>query len=185
MSADRGTSQSRIRPAGPKDARILADLGRATFYDTYYDHFDRDFSLQALEIYLNTTFSQEKLLQALKDKAVAYSIAETQDSAVGFFKLVFDARPQEAVVALPTACLAQIYVDRSHQGKGLGSRILAQAHLQASARKCRSIWLGTWDGNGRAIRFYEANGYKALGRENFPITGSRFSDIDLIMSKEL
>ncbi|MEU3851971.1 GNAT family N-acetyltransferase [Streptomyces sp. NPDC029554] len=54
-----------------------------------------------------------------------------------------------------------LWVDERHRGRGLGTRLLAQAeHIAAGERACRASRLETWD--FQAPRFYRKQGYEVV-----------------------
>lgn len=64
-------------------------------------------------------------------------------------------------------CVDLLWVEDGSRGTGLGSRLLAAAEAEATARGCRHAWLGTYDFQAQA--FYEARGYRSFGTlEGYP-----------------
>lgn len=68
-----------------------------------------------------------------------------------------------------TALINELIVTRKHRGRGIGTKLVEAAVREAKARGMDEIEVGTEKGNGRAIGFYQANGfdeeYVLLGRE--------------------
>ncbi|MEM1248385.1 MAG: GNAT family N-acetyltransferase [Acidobacteriota bacterium] len=60
----------------------------------------------------------------------------------------------------PSAHLQVLVLSEAAQGKGLGRRLLEDAHEQAAARGALSITLHVFEGNERARRLYARNGYE-------------------------
>ncbi|GAA3231241.1 GNAT family N-acetyltransferase [Streptomyces thermocoprophilus] len=57
--------------------------------------------------------------------------------------------------------VAYLWVEESHRGAGLGSRLLAEAeHLARTERACRRVRLETWD--FQAPDFYRKQGYEVV-----------------------
>lgn len=55
-------------------------------------------------------------------------------------------------------------VDPDSQKRGIGSKLLAHAETNLTARGCTKINLQIMDGNEAVQRFYESNGYSAEKR---------------------
>ena len=66
--------------------------------------------------------------------------------------------------------ISLLWVDESHRGKGLGTRLVRLAEREARRRGCRSVWLDTFD--FQAPRFYPKLGYRRFGKlEDCPVRG--------------
>jgi diamine N-acetyltransferase len=79
--------------------------------------------------------------------------------------------------------LKRFYVDRSWQGTGL-AQLLMRATLDAAiAAGARTLWLGVWEHNPRAIAFYRKFGFVDAGTHAFMLGRDR--QTDLIMTKAL
>ncbi len=59
---------------------------------------------------------------------------------------------------------------REYIGKGVGAELLAKSIGEAKQRGFDCLWLGMWEKNERAIKFYERWGFKKAGT-NFFILG--------------
>ena len=60
-----------------------------------------------------------------------------------------------------------LWISEAVRRTGLGSRLLSEAEAYAIKRKCRGVWLGTFDFQGR--EFYERHGYAVFAELNdFP-----------------
>ncbi len=58
---------------------------------------------------------------------------------------------------------------KEFQGTGLGSRLMDEAVRLAAEQKKEYIWLGVWEKNERAIRFYEGKGFYRTGSHTFTV----------------
>jgi ribosomal protein S18 acetylase RimI-like enzyme len=101
---------------------------------------------------------------------------------VGYLKLNFyDAQTE---FFEPDAMeIQRIYVLGNHQGKQIGKQLLEFATEKAIANQMKYMWLGVWDINVNAVRFYENNGFKIIGKHTFPFGDE--VDTDWLMRKEL
>jgi ribosomal protein S18 acetylase RimI-like enzyme len=63
--------------------------------------------------------------------------------------------------------LVRIYVDPRAIGTGLGARLMSASLDEAAAQGAQTIWLGVWEKNIRAIRFYERWGFTKVGEKTF------------------
>jgi ribosomal protein S18 acetylase RimI-like enzyme len=69
------------------------------------------------------------------------------------------------------------------QGRGASVILLEQCLAQARDWGCDVIWLAVWENNPRAMRFYEKNGFRVVGKTLFRLGG----DIqhDFVMARNL
>lgn len=66
----------------------------------------------------------------------------------------------ESLSGEPSAHLQILVLAEEAQGRGLGRRLLEDAHEQAARRGARSITLHVFERNERARRLYAKNGYE-------------------------
>jgi ribosomal protein S18 acetylase RimI-like enzyme len=59
--------------------------------------------------------------------------------------------------------LAALHVDPDAWRRGIGSRLLAHARTQLASSGMTRAWLHVLAGNARARRFYERDGWRAVG----------------------
>ena len=64
--------------------------------------------------------------------------------------------------------IARLYVLEEYLGSGLGKKLLDTAVDFAKQHQKKYLWLGVWEHNARAIRFYEKNGLRIFGSHPFP-----------------
>ena len=62
--------------------------------------------------------------------------------------------------------IALVVTPEGARGKGLGGELMRQAEAEAQARKCRQMWLDTYDFQARP--FYERLGFAVFGRIDGP-----------------
>jgi diamine N-acetyltransferase len=79
--------------------------------------------------------------------------------------------------------LERIYVLPDFQGRGYGAYLLRHAEQYALDHGCTALWLGVWEYNPDAIRFYERHGMRRIGQHNFTIGNEE--QTDYIYLKEL
>jgi len=83
----------------------------------------------------------------------------------------------------PTAFeIERIYVLKPYLGKGMGNFLMDAALEIAYKMKPSYVWLGVWEKNERAIRFYEKYGFKVFGSHLFSLGND--IQTDLLMKLE-
>jgi ribosomal protein S18 acetylase RimI-like enzyme len=79
--------------------------------------------------------------------------------------------------------LNRLYSHQEYLGKGVGQTLMDKCFDRGREENCDVMWLGVWEYNPRAQRFYEKNGFRFVGRHTF-LLGSD-PQTDLLMQKEL
>lgn len=152
----------KIRYANENDALLLADLSRKTFEDTFAESNTPD----DMALYLSRSFSQEKQAAELRDPNVTFLVAEINDTAVGFANLKANSMCDEITSTIPME-LERIYAVQEYIGKGVGAELMKASLKEAQEGGFNCLWLGVWDKNEKAIKFYERWGFKKTGLHPF------------------
>jgi ribosomal protein S18 acetylase RimI-like enzyme len=72
--------------------------------------------------------------------------------------------------------ICRIYVDHRFQGLRLGQQLIDLAFHTAKEMKVAFVWLGVWEKNAGAIRFYERNGFETISKHDFWLGTDRQTD---------
>jgi GNAT superfamily N-acetyltransferase len=70
----------------------------------------------------------------------------------------------------------RFYVDRPHHGTGLAQQLMAAARATAVEMGGRTLWLGVWERNPRAIAYYAKSGLRDVGSADFFVGPDRQTD---------
>lgn len=159
-----------IRLATPADAEKIVFLGRTTFREAFGAFFEDQ---KNLERYLETTFNRSKIKKSLGKENNVYWIAFVEDVPVGYAKLKLKSSC-EFLETEKVSQLQKIYVLQEYLPMKIGKRL--QDTLITRAKKTRNdeLWLSVWNGNSRAIRFYEKNAFRVIGKHQFTIGEQTF-----------
>jgi len=135
-----------------------------------------------MDSYIGEYFNEAHLKSELAHKDAQFYFVELAGALIGYLKLNTGEAQTER--KLDNAMeVERIYVIASAQGKGWGSKLIDFVMSQAKAVQCEQVWLGVWDQNEAAIRFYEKNGFEIFDEHNFDLGG--LSQIDLMMKRSV
>ena len=162
----------RITPLTVSDVSILRGIARDTFIET----FSEANKAEDMERYLTENFSEEQLARELSNPDSFFYVAEVNGHVVGYLKLN-TARAQTEPQAADALEIERIYVLGSYHGGGVGQALYHHAMSVAEDRKASYVWLGVWEHNHRALRFYEKNGFIAFGTHIFQLGNDQQTDI--------
>lgn len=138
-----------------------------------------------MDAYLAATFSKEKQLAELEDKDTVFLLARMQQELVGYAMLHFHSTLGVAPGKTPDQRveIVRLYVREDWIGTGLGASLMRRSIEEARQQTCRSVVLGVWEKNQRAIAFYQRFGFKVIGQHEFLLGSDK--QTDLIMRKGL
>lgn len=169
-----------IRQAVPEDAKLLTDLAYTTFWDAFAHHPKN--APDDLNHYMRQAFNQEQIAAELTDAKNIFLIAEIDGDAAGYSKIILDTIEPGITAERPVE-LSRLYAHQKHLGQGVGQKLM-DACLERAVSDGRDVmWLGVWEYNPRAQRFYEKNGFRVVGSHIFHL--GKDSQTDLLMQKEL
>jgi diamine N-acetyltransferase len=161
-----------ITRIGPADWQALQHIGRQTFEETFAPHN----SAENMRQYLDTGFSEEKLKAELSDTNSAFYFARLGTDVIGYLKLNTGAAQTE-LKDRQAVEIERIYVAAAFHGKKVGQALYEHALAEAAKAGAAYIWLGVWEKNERALRFYEKNGFTAFDTHLFRLGTEEQTDI--------
>jgi ribosomal protein S18 acetylase RimI-like enzyme len=161
-----------IIKANLTDLERLQQISRQTFQET----FATGNSEENLANYLAKGFSQEKLTAELRNPHSAFYFAEQAGQVIGYLKVNTGAAQTEPQTAYALE-IERIYVLQEFHGQRVGQLIYEQALTLARQAQAEFVWLGVWEENPRAIRFYQKNGFVAFDKHVFKLGDDEQTDI--------
>ena len=150
----------------------LQQIGKKTFAET----FASDNSEENMQAYLEKGFSLEKLKSELEDKNSEFYFAILDDEVNGYLKINFG-YTQTEIKDENSLEIERIYVLKEFHGKKVGQKLYEKAMEIAAEKKVDYVWLGVWEKNPRAIRFYEKNGFIEFDKHVFKLGNDAQTDI--------
>lgn len=173
-------SQIGIRQATIDNARVLTDLAYTTFRDAFADHPKN--APDDLKQYMLQAFNVEQISAELADENTIFLIAEFEGEPAGYAKLITGVS-EDAITAARPIELNRLYAHQRFLGKGIGQALMDECFLLAQKGGFDVMWLGVWEFNPRAQRFYEKNGFRFIGSHVFMLGSD--PQTDLLMQREL
>jgi diamine N-acetyltransferase len=161
-----------IKPATVDDADQLQSIGKQTFSET----FSSDNSEENMKMYLEEEFSYEKLKTELADKNSEFYFVLSDNTITGYLKVNYGQSPTD-IKDENALEIERIYVLNEFQGKKIGQLLLKKALEIAGQKSMNYVWLGVWEKNTRAIRFYTKNGFVQFDKHIFKLGNDEQTDI--------
>lgn len=163
-----------IRQAANADAKLLTDLAYTTFWDAFAHHPKN--APDDLAHYMRQAFSLEQITQELSDPKSVFLIAELEGEPAGYAKLIYDSTESDIVAEWPVE-LSRLYSHQKFLGLGVGQALMDACFDRAKEAGRDVMWLGVWEYNPRAQRFYEKNGFRFVGKHTFLLGSDPQTDL--------
>lgn len=169
-----------IRQAEQDDAKLLTDLSYETFWDAFAHHPKN--APDDLAHYMRQAFNVEQIAAELADPKSIFILAGINDKPAGYAKLNIN-NIEDGITADRPIELARLYAHQEYLGRGVGQNLMDASFELARSKNHDVMWLGVWEFNPRARRFYEKNGFRVVGRHTFQLGSD--PQTDLLMQKEI
>lgn len=174
------SNQITIRQATIEDAKLLTDLAYTTFWDAFAHHPKN--APDDLNHYMRQAFSLEQITSELADEKSTFLVAEIEGELAGYAKLIVDSIESGIAAECPVE-LSRLYSQQKFIGKGVGQTLMDACFEWAKNDGRDVMWLGVWEFNPRAQRFYEKNGFRGVGKHVFQL--GEDAQTDLLMQREI
>jgi len=167
-----------VRQASVDDAQLLSEMG-ALMFDASFGQFNRPEDMQT---YLEKSFNQEVISADLQSDNTIYLLVLLAEQVIGYAKVCLSQAPDSVPGRNPVE-LARIYIDLAYSSMGYGSQLM-DACLEAARRlEGDTLWLGVWERNEAAIRYYRRWGFESVGTMEFML-GNDVQN-DYVMAREI
>lgn len=161
-----------IRKIKLADIEDLQAIARQTFVETFADHNTAD----DMQKYLDNNLSTDQLKKELADINSEFYFASLDNKVIGYLKINFG-QAQTELKDKSSLEIERIYVLKDFHGKKVGQVLYDKAIDIAKQTNADYVWLGVWEKNPRAIKFYEKNGFVAFDKHIFKLGNDEQTDI--------
>lgn len=152
----------KIRKINIDDLEALRNLSIQTFKET----FEEVNTEEDMQKYLDENLSIEKLKSELENPNSEFYFAENNGEILGYLKLNFKDAQTEKLEENHFE-IERIYVLKAFLGQKIGQILFDKAIEIGREKNLEYVWLGVWEENHRAIRFYGKNGFEIFGKHDF------------------
>ena len=168
-----------FRKVSIDELELLRNLSIQTFRDAFY-HLNNPADI---ELYMAEAFSTSQLKYELELSQSNFVFLVEAGKPIAYYKT--NLSPKQSDINDPTSLeIERIYVSKAHQNKQYGQLLLNHICKHAiQIPTIKFIWLGVWDQNKSAIRFYERFGFKIF--DSHPFLLGTDPQTDLLMRYDL
>ncbi|MCU0367754.1 MAG: GNAT family N-acetyltransferase [Cyclobacteriaceae bacterium] len=151
-----------IREARLEDVIELREVAIATYHDTFAEYN----TPTNMDAYYNDAYSLESLTNELNEPGSKLFLAVEDGKIIGFVRLR-ESDEVKHILGNNTVELQRLYVLTAWQGKSVGKFLMQAALTYAVDRKYEWIWLGVWERNFNAQKFYMRYGFEKFSEHTF------------------
>ena len=168
-----------IRKVTSTEVNQLQQIGRQTFSET----FSESNSEENMKKYLDEGFTVEKLSSEINNPDSEFYFAKENNNVIGYVKINKGQSQTELKNDKMSVEIERIYVLKEFHGQRIGQLLYEKAMELALELKADYIWLGVWEENPRAIKFYQKNGFIEFNKHIFKLGDDE--QVDIMMKLEL
>ena len=163
-----------IRKASIQDVKLLQEMGRKTFDDTFGGTCTKEDMKGVLEKYFNTAQCELEL----KDENDNFFFLEEEGIAKGYLRINDKHEyPYEELKKFNCIELVRLYVLKDYHGTSVATDLINFAFDFAKQKGKEKMYLSVWEYNFRARGFYEKMGFVNSGIKNdFPLGSTPQTD---------
>lgn len=172
-----GSARFAIRRASLEDAAVLQDVACRTFYDTFKGTAAEEDFPAAFAVWFNIPALEARIAD---ERTEVYLAETTDDGAIAGFMILrkhqppFPANMHNGKDGLE---LQNLYLETWAHGEGLAQDFMQLFFERAQSLGCTFLWLGVWEHNYRAQRFYTKMGFAYTSHDHpFPIHNTPQTD---------
>jgi diamine N-acetyltransferase len=165
-----------IRKITSSDLPQLVDISKKTFTEAFADQNNPD----DFYSYLETAFTLRTLTDEFNTEGALFYFLENENAKpIGYFKINHHKSPLQTTKPnikiqydfdnAKATELERIYVLSEYHGKGAAQLLMTYIIDEAQKNKSDFVWLGVWEYNLKAIRFYQKFGFEKFGSHIFDV----------------
>jgi ribosomal protein S18 acetylase RimI-like enzyme len=167
-----------IRKLTSADIPQLRALAIKIFRDTF-THLNTP---EAMEGAVENEYNLNRFEKEFKEEGQCYYFISDNDRPIGYLRL--RKNPEvDNYLGTNHIELQRIYVDQDYHGQKVGDKLMQLAIDIANENNYDWIWLGVWEKNPRAQRFYQKWGFEKFSEHDFYMGEER--QTDWLMKKNL
>ncbi len=167
-----------IRKAIEQDIPAIREVAISAYYDTF-SLYNTPENMQA---FFDSTYNLPILYQELEEPNTWLYLAAERGKILGFARLR-ENREVADMLGPNTIELQRLYVLTEAQGRSVGTLLMEKSLDLAISRNYEWMWLGVWERNYNAQRFYKRVGFEKFSEHTFWMGDD--PQIDWLLKKKL
>ena len=178
-------SRSTIEPCHLSQVHLLQDIAIRTYQETFSDsnseallqqYYKESLSIEKLSAQLQNNRSEFYFIYTASEDTSESAPNNTESKLAGFLKLNVD-DAQTDIFDAEALEVEKIYILKDFLAQGLGKKLISFATDRAIKQNKSYLWLGVWEHNFPALRFYQKMGFEQFGEHDFNMGGDIQKDL--------
>ena len=166
-----------MRRITPEDVPALSIMSKETFYDT----FTGTCTPGDMEDFLQKYYNEKTLLLEVTETEIEFYFGEESGKPVGYLSFKEEVPEFDEIKGKKALELKRFYVSKEYHGKGAAQQMISFFIDRAVKEECEAVFLGVWEFNYRAQKFYSKHGFKLTeNRHDFPIGSTPQTDVYML-----
>ena len=165
-----------IREAVAADAERLSELACSTFTDTFMAQNNPE----DIKVHCERYYQTEIQRQEIQDVELTTFVVDKGEDQFIAFAQVHHGQGKAGIDIEVMSEIKRFYVLPEAQGTGLAQQLMATCIECALASQSDGLWLGVWEQNPRAQRFYQKMGFEPAGEHIFLLGNDPQRDIIMV-----
>ena len=161
-----------IKEIGVGDKVQLQKISSQTFVKT----FSESNTKEDMDRYLQENLNLEVLEAEIRNESSFFYFAISNNDIIGYLKLN-SGSAQTELNDIQAIEIERIYILKDYHGQKIGQLLYEKAIEVAHKINAKYIWLGVWEKNFKAIRFYKKNGFMEFDKHIFKLGNDEQTDI--------
>lgn len=138
--------------------------------------FAKDNNPNDFKTYLNEAFTLPQFEKEFDEPGSVYLVVEAEGGhLIGYARLRRNAEVN-AYLGTNQVELQRFYIDVAYQGKGIADALMAECLKVARHQQVKWMWLGVWEHNLKAQRYYLKHGFEKFSEHHFMVGTDRQTD---------
>lgn len=167
-----------VREAEFSEVAAMREVAIQSYVDTFADVN----TPENMSAFLNDAYNQQKLEEEFYEIGSVLYLACEGSRIAGFLRLRSNSEV-EYKLGSNTIELQRLYIHKNFQNQKVGKMLMQKAIDYAIEKKFEWIWLGVWERNFNAQRFYNKWGFEKFGEHVFQMGDD--PQIDWLLKRKL
>jgi len=163
------------------ELRSLHEVATLAYYQAYFGSY----TYEELKPYLESFFSEKKLMEEMTRSGVDYFLVKKSGRPIGFSQVNHKGSFDQGlrILSEDSVEIFKLYLLQKYTGRGIGTRFMKMMSDYYESNGYKNLYSTVWSLSSKALRFYKKQGYEIDGQIEYEYAGR--NNIDYILKKSI